>query len=195
MKLAIADPPYLGRADRWYGAGRGSGRVITSGGRPGRKPDFHPDAARWDRFDSHRLLMVDLAADYDGWAIAGTADSGPKLLRWAPEGTRMGIWARTNAMPAGARVINTYETVVYFIPPERRNRVKGESVRDVLVSAHGTSGFLGGKPADWTHWVLSLMGHDPAADVVTDLFTGSGAVAAAIPALANVHTTQGESHA
>lgn len=180
MKLAIADPPYFGRADRWYGNGRGSGRVITSGGRPGRKPDFHPDAARWDRFDSHRLLMVDLAAEFDGWAIAGTAESGPMLLAHAPKGTRMAIWIRSNAMPAGARVINTYETVVYFIPPERRNRVKGMSVRDALVSAHGNPGFLGAKPPEWTQWVLALMGHDPAADTVDDLFPGSGAVAAAV---------------
>lgn len=181
MRLAIADPPYLGRADRWYGAGRGSGRVITSGGRPGRKPDFHADAARWDRLDSHRLLMVDLNADYDGWAIAGTADSGAKLMQYAPDGVRMAVWVRSNAMPAGARVINTYETVVFQVPASRRNRVKGQSVRDALIAPHRVGGFLGSKPQEWTDWVLSLMGYEPG-DEVVDLFPGSGAVTAAVQA-------------
>ena len=28
MKLAIADPPYLGRANRWYGDGCGDGNGV-----------------------------------------------------------------------------------------------------------------------------------------------------------------------
>lgn len=180
MKLAIADPPYLGRANRWYGSGRGSGRVITSAGRPGRKPDFHPDAADWDRVEKHLDLMEGLRRDYDGWVIAGTAESGPVLLAASPVGTRMGVWVRSNAMPAGARVINTYETVVFSVPTARRDRVRGESVRDALVSPVKPSGFLGSKPREWTLWVLGLMGYEPGEDEVTDLFAGSGAVASAI---------------
>lgn len=41
MKLAIADPPYLGRAARWYG----DGSSPHGAPRPDRRADFHPDAA------------------------------------------------------------------------------------------------------------------------------------------------------
>jgi hypothetical protein len=38
---------------------------------------------------------------------------------------------------------------------------------------------MGAKPEGWTEWVLDAMGYQ-AGDIVTDLFNGSGAVAAAI---------------
>lgn len=183
MRLAIADPPYLGRANRWYGTGRGSGYVITNGGRPGRKPDFHPDAADWDKPEKHVELMATLSRDYDGWALAGTPSSAAHLLRFSPFGTRVGVWVRPNAMPAGARVINTYETVLFYTPDERRRRIKGSSVRDALVASQRPSGFLGSKPVEWTNWVLSLLGHNPADDEVIDLFPGSGAVLSVVSGL------------
>jgi hypothetical protein len=124
--------------------------------------------------------MATLADGYDGWAIAGTADSGPQLLQVAPVGTRMAVWVRSNAMPAGARVINTYETVVFFVPPQRRNRVKGKSARDALVAPVRARGFLGSKPSEWTDWVLELLGYDPSTDQVVDVFPGSGAVSNAV---------------
>jgi hypothetical protein len=180
MRLAIADPPYLGRAARWYGGGRGSGRVISSAGRPATKPDFHPQAAEWDRIERHAELIQQLTA-YDGWALAGTAESGARLLPFAPEGTRLAAWVRPNAMPAGARVITAWESVLYYVPDGRRARVKGQSSRDALVASTRPNGFLGSKPPEWTQWVLALLGFDPATDTVDDLFPGSGAVAAAIP--------------
>lgn len=181
MRLAIADPPYLGRANRWYGDGRGSGRVITSAGRPGRKPDYHPDAAEWDNPARHIQLVHDLARDFDGWAIAGTASSVPVLLSEAPPRTRLAVWVKPNAMPAGARVVNTWEPVVFFVPEGRTRRgPAGTSIRDALVETVKPDGFLGSKPIAWTAWVLGMLGYDPAADQVVDLFPGSGAVAKAV---------------
>jgi hypothetical protein len=180
MRLAIADPPYLGRADRWYGNGRGSGRVTSVPGRPAKKPDYHPEAAQWDSLGKHLTLMAELAETYDGWAIAGTAESGALLLPSAPKGSRIAPWVRTNAMPAGARVINTWESVVFYVPPSRRERIAGQSVRDALVTSVPDQKFLGSKPAEWTRWVLAMLGYDPQEDEVDDIFTGSGAVAAAV---------------
>lgn len=179
MRLAIADPPYLGRAARWYGDGRGSGRTITSGGRPARKPDHHPDAAEWDRLERHVELIGQLST-YDGWALAGTAESGARLLPYAPPGSRLAAWIRPNAMPAGSRVINTWESVLFFTPESRRRLVRGGSSRDALVASQKPSGFLGSKPKEWTLWVLELLGYDSQSDTVEDLFPGSGAVTAAL---------------
>lgn len=175
MKLAIADPPYLGRADRWYGAGRGSGRVVNNRGRNGRKPDFHPQAAEWDFPDKHVEMINELSKNYDGWAVAGAAASVGLLLSAAPE-AHLAVWVRPNAMPGGSRLINTWEPVVIMVPSGRLSREKGTSVRDALVAPVLPQGFLGSKPPAWTNWVLDMLGYQPAEDSVTDVFTGSGAV-------------------
>ena len=180
MRLAIADPPYLGRADRWYGDGRGSGRVRTDGGcrgRNGRKPDHHPEAARWDDPAEHVALIARLEAEYDGWAVAGHATSTGLLLSAAPERAQLAIWGRPNAVPGGARVMNTWEPVVIRVPDARRDRSTGLRVRDMLVAPVKPQGFLGSKPAEWTRWVLDMLGYDSETDQVEDLFAGSGAVA------------------
>lgn len=179
MRLAIADPPYLGRADRWYGDGRGSGRVTNGTGRNGRKPDYHPQAAEWDEPERHERLVRDLACDFDGWAVAGTASSAPLLMSAAPAGTRLAVWVRPNAMPGGSRLICTWEPVVVYVPEGRRDRSSGMSVRDALVAPVLPQGFLGSKPPSWTRWVLDMLGYDPESDELTDVFEGSGAVAAA----------------
>ena len=50
MRLAIADPPYLGRAALWYG-GRGRNKQGPAGracGRGDLAAEYHPEAAHWD---------------------------------------------------------------------------------------------------------------------------------------------------
>lgn len=183
VKLAIADPPYLGRADRWYGDGRGSGRTRADAGGyrglNGRKPDHHPDAAAWDDPETHVALINRLHAEYDGWAVAGHATSASLMLECAPPGAQLAIWGRPNAVPGGGRVINTWEPVLVYVPRSRRDRYSGLRVRDLLVASVRPQGFLGSKPPEWTRWVLDLLGHDPATDIVEDLFPGSGSVARA----------------
>lgn len=181
MKLAIADPPYLGRGARWYGDGRGGGRTRTDGrwARNGRKPDFHPQAAEWDDPARHQKLIADLERDYDGWVVAGAADSLGVLLAGAPRSAQVAIWGKLNAMPGGARVLNRYEPVILRVPDVRRDRATGLRTADLLIAPTRPQGFLGSKPPEWTRWVLDMLGYDPATDEVVDIFAGSGAVAAA----------------
>lgn len=183
MRLAIADPPYLGRADRWYGNGRGSGRtrIPTALGRNGRKPDHHPDAADWDRPERHAELVAQLTAECDGWAIAGAPDANTirVLLNAAPPAARLAVWSRPNSMPGGSRVLSSWEPVIYLVPEGRRDRSAGPAVRDLLSAPVLPQGFLGSKPPAWTRWVLELLGYDPSADELLDMFPGSGAVTSA----------------
>lgn len=181
MKLAIADPPYLGRADRWYGDGRGSGHSHAkhARGRNGRKPDRHPDAKVWDDPQMHAELVARLNRDYDGWAVAGHASTTSLLLSAAPIEAQLGIWHRPNAMPGGGRVLNSWEPVVFKIPAGRRDRSTGPHTRDVLSAPVLPQGFLGAKPPQWTRWVLDLLGYRARFDSIEDIFSGSGAVAAA----------------
>lgn len=180
MRLAIADPPYLGRGDRWYGEGRGAGRNRqTTNGRNGRKPDLHPGATEWDDPARHVQLIEELERDFDGWVLAGAADSTRLLLAAAPERAQLAIWHRPNSMPGGARLLNSWEPVVVRVPDARRDRSTGLSVRDVLASPVLPQGFLGSKPPAWTRWALAMLGYDPSRDDLLDIFEGSGAVTAA----------------
>lgn len=173
MKLAIADPPYLGRSNRWYGDGRGS-----SGGR--HVADHHPDARAWDNAETHRDLIRRLCDEFDGWAIAAAPDSLPVYLG-ACVGVvpRVMIWHRRNAPPSGSRVGSMWEPVILRIPNGRSAHGTGLTVSDVLDAAAPRQSFAGSKPDAWTRWVLDALGYRPGEDELHDLFNGSGAVAAA----------------
>lgn len=181
MRLAIADPPYLGRAALWYG-GKGRSRQGAAGrarGRGASDAEYHADAAYWDRPDAHRDLIIALGTDYDGWALAASGKTIDLILPFACQlEARMAIWHVTNAIPDGARVRNAWEAVIYKVPATRRAVGTGIRVPDMLSAPHPVSGFVGSKPRAWTNWVLDLLGYDPDTDTVDDLFPGSGAIAA-----------------
>lgn len=173
MRFALADPPYFGRGERWYGAGRGHG------GGHGRA-DFHADAGRWDEPEAHRKLVAYLDAEFDGWAVALSPDSLSLYLAAAPADVRVAVWVKGNAIPSGSRVRSMWEPVVVRVPAARRSYAAGVAVDDVLVAGIEHGGFAGRKPRAWTHWALSMLGYDPAVDEVVDMFPGSGAVSQAI---------------
>ena len=183
MRLAIADPPYLGRAALWYG-GKGrskQGTVGRAAGRGSLAPEFHPDAAEWDNPERHHQLMVDLDRDFDGWAMAASAKTLPVIAAAIPARARVAVWQVTNAIPDGSRVASTWEPVIVRVPDGRRDRAAGVAVKDVLVAAHPVAGFVGSKPPQWARWVLDMLGHRHG-DVVVDVFPGSGAIQKVIDA-------------
>tara|TARA_R110000868_G_scaffold65361_2_gene195549 strand:- start:18 stop:596 length:579 start_codon:yes stop_codon:yes gene_type:complete len=177
MKLCIADPPYLGRAVRWYGAG-GCGN-----GRGGGQADNHPEAYLWDMPETHINLVKELQDNYDGWAIAMTVHSLSTYMQAVETNSRNGIrvlsWIKPGSVPSGNRILNTWEPVLIQVPTSRKNYKSGKSMRDVLEAAPLRSNFIGAKPEAWTHWVLDALGYQNG-DEVTDMFGGSGAVQNAI---------------
>lgn len=182
MKLAIADPPYLGRAHRNYGPGSeliafGQGDKTTHSKRP-RQTTTHPDADVWDKPERHRALVEQLIRDYDGWAIAMNASSLRDYLRWVPDDTRICSWHKPRSVPTGSRITPSWEPVLVFVPRARRARQTGHMVTDTHV-APDPHDFVGAKPSSWTRWVLDVLGFLDG-DEVTDLFGGSGAVTAEI---------------
>ena len=174
MRLAIADPPYLGRAHRWYGD---STRKYAGNDRRGTtKSDVHAGAHEWDRPEKHRELVDLLREGYDGWAIAMHAENLTQYLQWVPPTARVCIWVDPRRIPSGHRIRRLWEPVLVYIPEGRRDRVTGAPMTDVL-TAGAPQTFVGAKPAAWTRWVLDMLGYDPETDTVDDLFHGSGAVA------------------
>jgi hypothetical protein len=183
VKLAIADPPYppfigsggrKNRASRWYGTGQ---RSLTD------KPaDFHPRAAEWDDPARHRQLLLELLAEYDGFAIA-TSPDGISAYGVLPAACRVMAWIKPNAQPGAHRIRSTWEAVIIYPPVGRRSNRNGiGSVTDVLTCPI-RAGFRGAKPPQWTAWILAALTHNPDTDTVDDLFTGSGQVGKAIKAI------------
>jgi hypothetical protein len=191
MRLAIADPPYLGRAEMFYGA-----RDVAAMNRGGKskiwptfKADTHPDAHQWDNPDAHQALVERLTADYDGWAIAMAPDNLRHYLTWVPPRTRVTVWHDPGVMPTNQHPRRRWEPVLVYVPDGRR-RVTDvpHPTGDVLTCNHQTyptgkprgPSFAGAKPPAWTRWVLDMLGYDQDQDTVADLFGGAGLVTAEI---------------
>ena len=87
-------------------------------------------------------------------------------------------------MPTGSRPFRAWEPVLIRVPDGRRRSAPNSTlvVKDWINTAgpDQTTKFAGQKPREWTRWVLDMLGYDPEADTVDDLFHGSGAVAAEI---------------
>lgn len=175
-KLAIADPPYLGRANRWYGDGCGDG--YGQG-----KADNHPEASLWDLVETHWQLIDRLENEFDGWAIALSVHSLSQYLQKIETDSRNGIrvmvWHKPSSSPSGSRVGSYWEPVIVRVPATRKGWTKGKSTKDVLSANPPRNGFVGAKPIEWTHWILDVLGYQEG-DEVFDLFNGSGAVTEAI---------------
>ena len=105
------------------------------------------------------------------------------LLPVAPDGVRVGVWAKTRAGGSrpNVRIGYSFEHVLFQQPPGRRGGVADRRRTDTLVAAvTQRRGVVGAKPERWTHWVLDLLGYQPDEDEVHDLFPGSGDVGTAI---------------
>jgi hypothetical protein len=172
MKLAIADPPYLGRASRWYGDGSGDG--YGKG-----RADNHPEAHKWDDPQTHIDLVTELESNYDGWAIALTVHSLSTYMKVIETDSRNGIrvmsWIKPIAIPSGSRIATSWEPVIVRVPKERKGWKSGKRMKDHLIANPTLDSFRGSKPLEWTTWVLDAMGYQEG-DIVDDLFYGSGAV-------------------
>ena len=163
MKLAYADPPYLGMGKKMYGK-------------------LHPEAHIWDEKETHLNLMSQLQAEYDGWALS----CNPKDLKWllpeSPDESRLAVWMKpfANWRP-GYRVQYTWESVLFKPSRPKKGYGKGvESVRDHLVCNIALKkGLSGAKPDLFNDWILELLNYE-LEDEVVDFFPGTNGIAEAI---------------
>lgn len=199
LRLAYADPPYPGRARRYYGD----------------HPDFAGEV-------DHEALIASLAA-YDGWALSTSADALRDILPLCPAGVKVAAWHRGERPHGTARgPLNAWEPVIYLggrptidlscragvdtsSPGQRdashaaENDASPRGLRDTSHAdprdtsplapgrrtdsliypgrARGTdpARVVGAKPAAFCRWVFDLLGARPG-DQLDDLFPGSGGV-------------------
>jgi len=155
MRIAYADPPYLGSAAKHYA-------------------DKHEDAADFDTLEAHADLIQRLQA-FDGWALSMTSGNLRDLLPLCPPDVRVMAWVKPfasfkpNVNPAYA-----WEPIV--VKPARALGRDRDTARD-WVSANITlqTGMPGAKPLDFCIWLFEVLGLE-AGDEFADLFPGSGAV-------------------
>ncbi len=166
MKLAYADPPYLGM-----------GKLYA---------DRHPEAHVWDDPEEHHRL-IDSLSEYDGWALSLSTTSLPTILPMCPPGVRIGSWVKPfAAFKRNVRIAYTWEPVIFV--PARDSSKEGAPVgRDHLAeSITMQKGFPGAKPERFCSWVLDLLGWTPE-DTLVDLFPGTAVMDRVVAARAGVH--------
>ena len=155
VKLAYADPPYLGSCRR-YGH------------------DHRPPFGCWDDLRTHHALIEYLAA-YDGWALSCSTTSLRHLLPVCPEQVRVLAWTKP-VVTFKKNVSPAYAWEPVLVKAARKPPTPAANAwavpRDYLQV--GTM-HTGGKPLVFCRWVFSCMGAD-VGDSLDDLFHGSGAV-------------------
>lgn len=151
MRVAYADPPYIGQAKKHYG----------------------PEAREVD----HVALVSQLEC-FDAWALSLSSPSLLAVLSLCPPSSRVGVWVKPFAsFKPGVNPAYAWEPVI-FSPGRKRGR-EMPTVRD-WVSCNITlkRGLAGVKPDAFCFWLFDLLACHPD-DEFHDLFPGSGAVGVA----------------
>jgi hypothetical protein len=158
VRLAYADPPYLGccglyghRHEAPYGC--------------------------WDERGTWGDLLATLHDDYDGWAISLNSPSLYPILRicaYLKADIRVAAWVKPfAAFKRNVRIAYTWEPVIF--KPGRDSSKDGAPVgRDHLRQPiQLKAGLTGAKPPEFCRWVLDLLGYVDG-DTVEDMFPGTG---------------------
>ena len=155
MRIAFADPPYLGQGRKHYAA-------------------HHDQASLWDDPESHQSLIATLESDYDGYALCASSTSLRTLLAMFADPPRIASWVKPfAAYKRSVRIAYTWEPVLFR--EARRSSKDGALVNRDHLSEPITmkKGLVGAKPERFCRWVLDLVGWVPG-DQVDDLFPGTG---------------------
>lgn len=158
VKIAYADPPYLGCCALYQHFHGGDGRC-------------------WDDAHTHGVLITRLCDEYPhGWALSCSSPSLRSLLMRSPNDVRVAAWVKPfaafkpNVNPAYA-----WEPVIWRGGRRKRGREE-PTVRD-WVSAKITleKGLTGAKPEAFAWWLFDLLGLQPR-DTFIDLYPGTASV-------------------
>ena len=155
MKLAYADPPYIGCAKLYVDEPNYAGEV------------------------DHVALVERLESEFDGWVLHAVA-TPRSIAILAPlvvkTGARWMSWVKGfAAFKRNVSVAYAWEPVI--VKPARKPVVSKRLVMRDWVECSITlqRGLTGAKPEKVCHWAFEMMGAEPE-DELVDLFPGTGAV-------------------
>jgi hypothetical protein len=158
MKAAYADPPYLGLAESFYGK-------------------MHPNAADYDKPETHQKLITMMMDEYDCWAMSLHEPSLRQILSMCPSDVRVGAWVKPFAsFKKNVTRAWTWEPVIFSFHRARKRTTKQGTWRDFVSEPIAMKkGFQGAKPQNFCFWIFEGLNLQPD-DEFCDLFPGSGAV-------------------
>jgi len=158
MRFAYADPPYPGKARRYY--------------------SDHPD---YGGEVDHGALVARLGDEFpDGWALSTSAEALPRVLALCPPGARVAAWFRGERPARSLRPLSAWEPVIYHGGRAVASPLEERRIDALIHRARPRTTdprrVIGSKPAAFAYWMFGLLGALPG-DEVVDLFPGSGIVA------------------
>lgn len=158
MKAAYADPPYLGLAEAFYGK-------------------MHPEAAEYDKPETHQRLIEMLCDEYDSWAMSLHEPSLKTILGMCPNDVRVAAWVKPFAsMKKGVTRAWTWEPIIFRFGSKKPWAPGERTWRDhVVANMTMLKGFRGAKPDAVSFWIFEGLNLTPE-DEFCDLFPGSGSV-------------------
>jgi hypothetical protein len=175
-RVAYADPPYPGRAKRFYGC---------------------------DEVD--HVELIERLQTFDGWALSTGPDNLQEILPLCPKGVFTLAWVKPNGFGASHKppcLFHSWEPVI--VSPVR-DRARPKPCRGILIHLNRDKPFekqpkfaegvgrmpfaptkryrgsthiptsAGRKPRRFCYWIFEALNADPS-DEFHDLFIGSGAV-------------------
>lgn len=153
MRVAYADPPYIGQAKRHYAC------------------------AEVD----HAALIANLQSEFpDGWALSASSVSLRQILPLCPPDVRVAAWVKPFcAFKKGVRPCYGWEPVIFrggrnVNPPVPEKGGKQITPKDFIAeSITLRKGLVGAKPVAVCRWILALL-NVQFGDQVIDLFPGTG---------------------
>jgi hypothetical protein len=153
MKLAYADPPYVGQAKKHY---------------------------KCEETNQGELIRILQEQAPDGWAISLSVPSLRWILPACPEDARVGAWVKPFAsFKPGVNPAYAWEPVIWRGGRQGKARNGGERVPTVRdwVSANITlkKGLSGAKPQQFAEWIYNLLGLETG-DTFVEYFPGTAAV-------------------
>lgn len=159
MRIAYADPPYLG-----------CGKLYAA---------HHPNALDWDDPSEHEELVKTLETNFDGWVLhlSATPESIALYSRLVERtGARWMSWVKGfAAFKKNVSVAYAWEPVL--VKAARKPVVSKRLVMRDWIQENITlrKGLTGAKPEAVCHWAFEMVGACPD-DELVDLFPGTGAV-------------------
>lgn len=152
LKIAYADPPYIGCAHLYK-----------------EHEDYNGEV-------NHRNLIFDLTANYDGFVLHASSPSLREIASLIPDDARIMSWVKPfAAFKKNVPVAYAWEPVI--VRPARKPVVSKRLVLRDWVDCGITMkrGLTGAKPEKVCHWAFEVCGLHPD-DTLVDMFPGTGAV-------------------